>query len=537
MSLCSKPRFVSVIVPTVLASIVLGYFADPAEADDERKKQIVNGILRILIESQRDRRSEQEPPPPPPRQPNPRQPTRIPQSVATSQATLVKLTNESNGLVTLLSKNVEKSPSLRGHIPELLKFRARSFALAQSSQRVTHPSQLVTASRELDRDWRVLAYQLEQTPGLTGECTQCIQRMNAHGKLLCETLGYKPQVDHATLLSEANALTLRLQRVRDDIDLEYGRTVNGRNLLTETDRVNQHIAVFAASVRTADDYDSLVKNYRRFLGVWSPLESKLRSLRNRYLERSLERTDESDARIYELLWLPRGINRAQLGHLSNRIQHDVVALFDQITLTQIMQLSDPESVPASAAELLGVCQNLADCVQRGESADELVDAYNYIPPAWVGFSRLFRSARQPAMVQSLRQIQHSVVALREPLHLTEGLDLDACRKLSGSLELLAEHLGEDVEDWLNSREGRRLSFRVELARDVESFVNATRSLNQQLQGNRITDFEKSCEALANSWERTYASVAKCETDERDHLLNVSQRITAALVELEAMLLF
>lgn len=538
MSLHGKQRLVKVCVGTILASIVLSHSAASARADDERKRQIVNGILRILIDSQRDRRSEPEPPPPPPPRPNPRQPIpRIPQSVATSQTTLVKLANESDGLVNLLNKNVGGAPSLREHAPNLLKFRARSFALAQSSQQATHPSQLVTASRELDRDWRVLAYQLEHTPGLSNDCRQCIKRINAHGTQLCETLGYTPQVDHASLLAEANAFTLKLQRVADDLDLEYGRTSNGRKLLGETQRVGQHLALFAASVRSVDDYDSLVKNYRRFLSVWSPLVSNLHSLKNRYVERSLERTAESDERIHALLWLPRGINRAQLAHLSSRIQQDVVALFDRITLTQLMQLNDPESVPAGAAELLGVCQNMADCVQRGESAEELVDAYKYIPAAWVGFSRHFRAARQPAIAQSLQQIEHSVVALREPLHLTEGLNLDACKKLSGSIELLAHHLAEDVEAWLNSPRGRQLKYREELARDLQAFGNASRILNQQLQANRITDFEKSCGNLATSWERTYAGVAKCDTDERDHLLSVSQRITSALVELEAMLLF
>ncbi len=213
-----------------------------------------------------------------------------------------------------------------------------------------------------------------------------------------------------------------------------------------------------------------------------------------------------------------------------------MALFSQITLNDILQLNNPEAVTGSAEELLGVCQHLADCVQRGESAEELVDAYGYIPAAWVGFSRQFRGTRNPKVSQAIDAIQHSVVALRDPLHLTAGLDLQAAAKLAGSIQLLGEHLGEDVEHWLNSREGRNVPFRQELARDVATFVNTAAAINASLQANRTAGLETSCEGLAKTWERVYPSVTKCNTDERDHLLSVSQRITSALVELEAMLL-
>ncbi len=292
-----------ITLSAVIVGFVLSHFVNTARADDERKRQIVNGILRILIDSQRDRRSEPAPPPPPPRNPNPRQPTpRVPDKVVKSRAALVNLANESNGLMSLLSKNVEKAPGIRTYMPDMLKFRARSHSLAQISQRATHPDQLLAASRELDRDWRVLAYRLQHTPGLTIDCTKCIGRMNEYGQQLCDSLGYKPQVDYASLSGASNTMMLRLQRILDDLELEYGRTPQGQRLIIDARRVAQYITVFNASVRAQDDYDSLVKEYKKFLGVWSPLESKLRSLRNRYVERSLERADETDAAIHELLW-------------------------------------------------------------------------------------------------------------------------------------------------------------------------------------------------------------------------------------------
>ena len=516
----------------VASGLFLTQIPQISRADDEQKKQIVNGILRLILDSQ-NRSRRPVPPPPPPRQNNPR----IPKDVLDSRSVLINIANESAGLANLLNAQVASTPSLRPHLADALKFRARSMAFAQASQNVVATQQLVPGSQTLDRDWRVLSYRLQHTPGLSKNCSECIGRINGYGTQLCSLLNMAPQVDYDQLDSEAHALTHGLSRILDDLDIELGRRPEDRALITEGRRVAGVANLFQESIHGQSSHAILTKHYQSFLREWTPYLFKLRALRSRYIERGLDRIAHSDDRIHELLWLPRGIDRAQLQHVSERIQHDVEAMFNRITLAQIMKLPDPEAVPASAGELLGVCQNLTDCVRRGESPKELVEAYAYVPTAWVGFSRQFRSFRDPAFQASLSQIEHSVVALREPLRLTPELDRQACVKLVGSLDLLCEHLADDVGHWLNSAEGRQLKFRGQLAQDLTVFINESRSLQQRLSANQgDAGLEKSCTTMAETWERIRGNLSQCRTSDRDHLLDISKRITSAQVELQAMLL-
>ena len=532
MRICNHHPLMTVSLIAVVSGSFLIQGSHVSRADDRQKKQIVSGILRLILESQNRSRRPQPPPPPPPQ--NNR---RVPKDVLDSRAVLSNMANESAGLVNLLNTQVATTPSLRPYLADALKFRARSMALAQASQNVVAPQQLVPGSQTLDRDWRVLAYRLQHTPGLSRTCSECIGRLNGNDQQLCALLKIAPQVDYDQLDSEAHALCHGIARILDDLDIELGRRPKDRTLITEGRRVAGVANLFKESIHGQSSHAILTKHYQGFLREWTPFLLKLQSLRSRYIERGLERIAQSDDRIHELLWLPRGIDRAQLQHVCERIQDDVEAVFNAITLTQIMRLPDPEAVPASAAELLGVCQNLTDCVRRGESPKDLVDAYAYVPVAWVGFSRQFRSFQDPAFQTALSRIEHSVVALREPLRLTPELDRQACTKLAGSLELLCEHLADDVGNWLNSAEGRKLNFRVQLAQDLTVFVNESHNLHQRVLANQSNALlGNSCSTLAATWERIHRNIAQCNTRDRAHLLEISKRITSTQVELQAMLL-
>ena len=89
----------------------------------------------------------------------------------------------------------------------------------------------------------------------------------------------------------------------------------------------------------------------------------------------------------------------------------------------LIQLPTYDEIPGNASEFYGVCENFADCVKRRESRHDLVDAYEYLPVAWVAFSRHFRGIEHTAIRRSLSEIESRLVALREPLGVPGGFDL------------------------------------------------------------------------------------------------------------------
>lgn len=327
-----------------------------------------------------------------------------------------------------------------------------------------------------------------------------------------------------------------LRGLIDDLGYELRRDRNREKLIIAAGQIQQAAASFAELAHNGARYQKLVVSFQNFLKLWSPFARTVCNIESHFIERSTLRIQEADQAIHELLWLPRGLDRGLLIQLTAGIATEVDRIFSTVTLGMLLQLPGYDDIPGNASEFYGVCANFADCVERQESREDLIDAYEYLPAAWVAFSRHFRSVDHVAIRRSLAEIETRMVALREPLGIPGGFDLTVARRHPTSIQHLAEHLSDDIEEWLAST-GRYDKGRRDLEKLGTLFMHSSRKLNAALASTpHLPTLRQLCDQAIEDWSLFHSRVVKCDAPDREHLEQIEIRITAALIELEAMLL-
>ena len=524
------------VLSTVVMAVVVGSLllrTGPAPADD-KTKQIVGGILKILVESQL--RGQGGPNQQQFRPGGPRPGDRVTPELANARVSLHSFRQESITLSTLLQNESVRNAGLRSFIGDAVQIQARADAISQRSRAVPDHRFIMQDVQRLDSDWRRFSYSLQQVPNLSQHCRVCIGQLDQFDAELCNGLSIEPQIDRRTLQRQSEGLVVYLHGLSDDIDYELRRSPVRNDLMLKTSQAHQAAVGFSDAVSAARPYVELVGEYKAFLRKWNPLVRELCAFEGRFIERTVLRIQKVDQEIHGLLWLPRGLDRELLIQLTRGIMTEVDRVFDSVSLSLLIQLPHYEDVPSSALDFHGICQHFADCVESENDLNELVDAYDYLPSAWVAFSRHFRNVQHDGIRHALTEIESRLVALREQLGIPGGFNADNARQRAGAIERLADHLHADIEAWLRG-ESKYSNERKEMLEHCAHFRTASRQLHAALvHDTPEATLRAHCSAIYSEWELLHRHIADCDAPDRDHINELLIQISVELVELEAMFL-
>ena len=530
----SRPRrrvLSIVMLAAVAASLLLR--TDPASADD-KSKQIVGGILKILVESQLRRQGGPDQQQLRPGAPRPGE--RATPELLKARVSLHSFRQESITLSTLLQKDSARNAGLRSFIGDAVQIQARADAIAQRSQAVPDHRFIVQDVQRLDSDWRRFSYRLQQVPDLSKLCRACVGELDQLDREMCGFLSIEPQIDRRTLQRQSEGLVVYLHGLSDDIDYELRRSPARNELMLKTSQTHQAAVGFSDVVSAGRPYAELVREYHTFLRKWNPLVRELCAFESRFIERTVLRIQNVNQDVHGLLWLPRGLDRELLIQLTRGIMTEVDRIFDSVSLSLLIQLPNYEDVPSSASDFHGICQHFADCVESENDLNELVDAYNYLPSAWVSFSRHFRNVHHDGIRHALSEIESRLVALREPLGIPGGFDANNARQRAGAIERLADHLHADIESWLRG-ESKYSNERKDMLEHCSHFRTASRQLHAALvHDTPEATLRLHCATIYTEWELLHRHIADCDAPDRDHINDLLIQISVELVELEAMFL-
>jgi hypothetical protein len=527
-----RRRILSVVILAAVAGSLL-LRDNPASADDKTKK-IVGGILKILVESQL--RGQGGPNQQQLRPGTPRPGVRATPELTRARVSLQSFRQESITLSTLLQKESTRNVGLRSTIADAVQLQARADAISQRSRAVPDHRFIVQDVQRLDSDWRRFSYRLQQVPNLSQPCRACIGQIDQFDVELCNVLSIEPQIDRRTLQRQSEGLVVYLHGLSDDIDYELRRSPSRNALMLKTSQAHQAAVGFSDSVSAGRPYAELVRDYKAFLRKWNPLVRELCAFESRFIERTVLRIQNVDQEIHGLLWLPRGLDRELLIQLTRGITTEVDRIFDSVSLSLLIQLPNYEDVPSSASDFHGICQHFADCIEREEDVDDLVDAYEYLPAAWVSFSRHFRTVHHDGIRHSLTEIESRLVALRETLGIPGGFNANSARQRAGAIERLADHLHADIESWLRG-ESKFSNERKEILEHCSHFRTASRQLHAALvHDTPEATLRDHCATIYSEWELLHRHIADCGAPDRDHINELLIQISVELVELEAMFL-
>ena len=512
-------------------------FLKPALADDkDRRRELLGGILRIVVESQSEQHRHGDrgrvSAPPPPAQLG----AVSSRELISARVTLESYRLESAALNAQLQQDAVANPALRGILNDSLKFQARADAVSIRSRAVIDHRSILGEIELLDREWRTLGYRLQQAPRLSKSCRDSLVRMDQHNNSLCQQLAIEPSIDRRVLVREAEGLTTHLRSLVEDVAFEARSVPNGRELVLESGRAQQAAAAFADAAQDRTSFRSIVEHYQHFLGHWSPLSQRLCALKSRNVEREIVHIQQADQRIREMLWLPRSLNRELINQLAAGLLSDADRLFDSIDLRLLVQIPTAKVVPGAASDFFGYCQHFADSAQHNQRIEDLVDAYDELPTAWVGFSQHFRNVPHPALQQTLQAIEQRIISLREPLGIPNGFDRDEARRRAAALEHATEHFSRDLDTWIASRPGTDPERRaiVELSAKL-------RSSSQQLHAALVhgvpdASLEAISAAMYSQWASLHQRLTDSKAPDREHVIEVLLQVGHELVQIDALFL-
>ncbi len=514
---------------------LLSLTCEAQDKDRERRRQVTNGILNLLIESQGG--------PPQSFGPRPGQP--LPPPRPTGEATremlraresLEQMRAEASVLNNALQKEATTNPHVRGILGETLKFQARADAVAQHARHTDDHRALIQEVSLLDREWRLLSVRVQQLPKLPKHCQDSIGRLNGFHSSLCQHLSIDPSIDRRGLVREAESLSAHMRALVDDISFETRGAPNSRDLMIDAGRAQQAAFAFSEIASSDAPFRIVIDRYESFSRAWGPLASRLTAVKSRYIERDLLQIQQDDQKLRELLWLPRRLNRELIIQLASSISAEVDHVLDDVPLRLLIALPTRDQVPDAAYDLAGYCEHFEECVRRSDNITELVDAYDDLPVVWIAFVRHFRSVESPLLKQHFGQIEQRIVALREPLGIRGGFDRDEARQRAAAIEHLAEHLDDDINTWLTGKSGFDAERRALMDRASAVRVSARQLHVATVQSAPPEAIEKLVDALHADWEDLQRRIVSSKAPDREHLLNVLLRIGSELVEVETLLL-
>lgn len=501
-------------------------------ANDPQRK-LIDQLLETLIKSELDRRDGL--------QPASFTETNITQPRVDSltnnlykiRRSLTDFADGMSRLTSLLTGEVNRSPGVRGLINDALQIRAAAAVLAQKAARENDIRRLIAEFEPVDRNWRVLAYRLEQLRELSSTTRDSIRTVNDADRTLGQLLQLQPQFDRNALMQQTAALTADLHNLLEDVEIELDRSSQREEMLLAGHRVQQQAIQMSTTLYGNTSYDAVASEYQKFRTLWYPFAARLRPFENRYLERSVRRIRAADQAMHELLWLPQTIDRQQLLHLASVLRKDVDQFFLRASLRVLITIPESQYVLSTASEFYGTVENFTDYVSGGSDQDVLVEEFRYISNSWETFNRLFRQVNSDAAIRVLDDIERSVAELRKSLQLKDNFDRQEAISLAASLENFAGHLQFDMKNWLNQR---RVSFAPQALADSSEFLQLSRQLHQQLtNGASVQQLRGDVSRLYDTWQRVHGHVLKCDTREKTYLQAVSSRITPVVVDLQTRL--
>ncbi len=528
-----RRRAPSGVLWTLAGVILISWVADTAVAqqtDQARRRQFVEGLLQTLIDSQLPPR--QPPPPVPP----PAPPLRPPSKLAEVRTELDAFASESRELLNALQADWSRAEPVGPLIGETAKIHHAASAVA-GKYRQSPLFDLAPIAQDyglINRDWRILAYRIQQIRNLSRRASDLVGSLNAHDQRLCRLLEVQPQLDVPSLVRQTAALLVDLQNLADDLQSDLPPSPEKSRLTTLCRQAQQGAGETAEAVSGGAAHDVIQEAYKKFRTEWSALVAALRPVDNRYVQRTVRRVWQSDRVIHELLWIPYETDRAHTIYMAQVLQGHIDTLYDTVSLEDLIDLPPARQVLPIAGEFYGLCEYFILCAEGKNSLDDLAKAYWDLDAAWPGFSDCFASAKSPEVHHTLTEIEQSMSALRQLLGIPPAIDWELARQRSSRLEYLAHALERSLESTAQSSGKYPSHVRSRItsaANRSRGFCTSCRDLNAKIVAKTSPkQLGPECTALAQAWALVQKDMISVFREE--DVFSSTAEVAKTLVELQ-----
>lgn len=421
---------------------------------------------------------------------------------------------------------------LRQYTGSLLRLQVRADQLSRSINNRAALEQSLPELRQIDTEWRQLSYQLKQFRGLDRTSTNLIAQLDRTSEQITKTLQIGPGVDYRELVIHTNSLATAVDRLIQDIDYSYGRTNEGRQLVTSGQTIKQQAMHIANGAFQQFDHDHLVADFQVFQRSWSAYLDSLRKFRDPLIDRDVQQVSEFERLVLASLRMEQRLDRSQLAYLASQLTSDVDEFFSKAPLKMLMRLPEANRALSTADAFYGNFENFVDVVNRGENRESLQDTFVYINDAWEDFVRVYRPLQSAEAQQVLSMIEKNMIVLRDSLLIQEDFDRRQAMDLASQVSALAMFIERDTNNWLRKA---RLPNASQIQRDVARYRQNAEELHAAISGGaNLREIRQLCEKTFEDWRRVYDHIINCRESERASLASSSSQTTPALIQLRSV---
>ena len=443
----------------------------------------------------------------------------------------------SDGMTQLtyaLSEQVNAVPGLRQSYSEALRLSGTALSLHKYADKHTLDRPLQDQLRQLDADWRELAYRLENLRGVPDESLDLVKKMNSADQRIRQALGIQPQLDRRQLLLKSAGLVADLENLQEDMASELGNAQSAQVYRRAVGRIRQVILNLIAVIRDErSDAKVIVEEYQQFETLWTPLALKLREEEDRYIERGLRRVSATSSEIHQLLLLPKKVDSSRIIQAAADLKRDIDEFFERTPLILVMQLPKAKQAIATADQFYYACSQFTEVVNQRHEQSEILESFRQIELAERAFLDVYRDLDSDKAMGVLSRISQTVKALRSTLHLQhDDFNHQGGEDLAASILNFTEQIEISVKRWIEQDQ----PFAANCLKDAANLTDLAAQLHDDIaSGKPDAELKLEMNDVYETWRRLYGYLVKCQTEDRATLGRISANLTPALVELRSML--
>jgi hypothetical protein len=447
-----------------------------------------------------------------------------------------RFAQEADALQLALNQNGEYIRGVRGILPDAIQFSANAQVLRDRCQREGRLAALCGDYEAFDRDWQAISYKLHQIPemGRTAELKR-VEVMDNLDRQLNTILKIKPQFDQHDLLRHLSALTDQLQRLSEDINVEFVDAEQRRVLCGTARRAESEAQMVCDTIDAGNDPTAVIGEFKEYQALWYPLARQLRQVDvNRALERTVMRINRSNREINQLLRNPQQADTSNLSYIVEGLKHDIDEYFTRAPLKLVMELPDSRSALATAGAFYGSCEQfLQDAAVENVSQADLADSFHNVADAWRAFEHTFRPMNSEPARRVLNRVEEGINSVAESLQINDQqFDRRRISETAYSLLAAADNINRDTQIWID----RDQNAPEAAADETAKFLAHCQRFGDAIGGNTTVDqLRQGIVELYQHYKQVYDYISQCQGRERPNLGENANRAKNALVDLRTIL--
>ena len=522
-------RFTTTIISFLMFAFLFGSVAD---AQRERRRQLVEGLLEGLIESQleklvegdydqRPTQSKRAVAPPPP-------------EIRSARVELEHISRSLRNLITVLQAESYSTPSYRQPLAEAMHVKAAVDGLYQHSAPLRNIDRMADAYGPIDQQWRSLAHRLKTARGVSRKVVAVVEDINSHTVEMESLLGLQPQLNRTELVRLSTTLTTEFEHLLEDISYDLRGARNQVRLLQQGQQLLTQMRQATAWIDRGD-YDSLVRAWQQGQAGWRPYAAELRRSGSSRINRGVMKIEQAGRQITEALWLPIPIDKDYLTHLVTTMQADVNRVLSSVSMKEMMACPKPVLLLRAANEIEASCASFATSIQNSESLDDLIWDFRVFDVAWQEMVSQFKPVSNPEVQGYLRNGSEKLVLLEQSLGSGPQISPAQINQMVSELGDLCNRTAIFVNQQIVPAQEIDYRIKNQLQTQVVGLQTSVRSLHTRMIGQQPDELiQQDLTTAIGHWNKLKPLMRECHKSDQQTFRKLRGELEPLFVKLQVV---